>query len=42
MLTLPLLLPDGAQFPGRDLAIFLAATVIIISLILASVCCRGY
>ncbi|GGE71719.1 CPA1 family monovalent cation:H+ antiporter [Paenalcaligenes hominis] len=37
VLTLPLLLPDGAQFPGRDLAIFLAATVIIISLILASV-----
>ena len=37
VLTLPLLLPDGAQFPGRDLAIFLAATVIIISLILASI-----
>lgn len=37
VLTLPLLLPNGVQFPGRDLAIFLAATVIIISLILASV-----
>lgn len=38
VLTLPLLLPSGAAFPGRDLAIFLAAAVIIISLIAASVC----
>lgn len=38
VLTLPLLLPSGEDFPGRDLAIFLAASVIIISLITASVC----
>ncbi|MBK4736627.1 Na+/H+ antiporter [Noviherbaspirillum pedocola] len=35
--TLPLLLPDGTPFPARDLAIFLAASVILLSLILASV-----
>ena len=28
VLSLPLLLPDGAEFPARDLAIFLAASVI--------------
>ena len=37
VLTLPLLLPNGTDFPARDLAIFLAATVIIISLIIASI-----
>jgi CPA1 family monovalent cation:H+ antiporter len=37
VMTLPLALPDGAPFPGRQLAIFLAAAVIIVSLVLASV-----
>lgn len=37
VLTLPLLLPDNATFPARDLAIFLAAMVIIISLLTASI-----
>jgi monovalent cation/hydrogen antiporter len=37
VLTLPLALRDGTPFPARDLAIFLAAGVIIVSLILASV-----
>ncbi|MDQ0395066.1 Na+/H+ antiporter [Labrys monachus] len=37
ILTLPLTLPDGSPFPGRDLAIFLAAGVIIVSLAAASV-----
>lgn len=37
VLTLPLAMPDGSPFPGRDLAIFLAAVVILISLVLASV-----
>jgi len=37
VLTLPLLLPNGAPFPGRDLLIFLASAVIVVSLILASV-----
>ena len=37
VLTLPVLLSDGTPFPARDLAIFLAATVIIISLVAASV-----
>ncbi len=36
VLTLPLLLPDGSVFPARDLAIFLAAAVILISLVVAS------
>lgn len=36
VLTLPLALPDGAPFPARDLAIFLATAVILLSLILAS------
>jgi CPA1 family monovalent cation:H+ antiporter len=36
VLSLPLLLPDGTAFPARDVAIFLAATVILISLIAAS------
>lgn len=37
VLTLPLLLPNHLTFPARDLAIFLAACVIIISLVMASV-----
>ena len=36
VLTLPLTLYDGSAFPARDLAIFLAAGVIIVSLIAAS------
>ena len=36
VLTLPLLLPDGSAFPARGLAIFLAAAVILLSLLLAS------
>lgn len=37
ILTLPLLMPDGSAFPVRDLAIFLAAGVIILSLTTATV-----
>ncbi|MGD9945786.1 MAG: Na+/H+ antiporter [Burkholderiaceae bacterium] len=37
VLTLPLALPDGSPFPARELSIFLAASVIILSLIVASV-----
>ncbi|MBK1781080.1 Na+/H+ antiporter [Advenella sp. WQ 585] len=37
VMTLPFLLPDQSEFPGRDIAIFLAAAVIIISLIAASI-----
>ncbi|KQZ61625.1 sodium:proton antiporter [Sphingopyxis sp. Root1497] len=37
VLTLPLALDDGTAFPARDLAIFLAAGVIIVSLLLASI-----
>ncbi|MBJ6121463.1 Na+/H+ antiporter [Sphingomonas mollis] len=37
VLTIPLTLNDGAPFPARDLAIFLAAGVIIVSLVIASV-----
>jgi len=36
VMTLPLLLSDGSPFPARDLAIFLAAGVIIFSLLAAS------
>jgi len=36
ILTLPLALPDGTNFPARDLAIFLAAGVIVASLLIAS------
>ena len=36
VLTLPLVLADGTAFPARDLAIFLAAGVIILSLTAAS------
>jgi Na+/H+ antiporter len=37
VLTLPLTMNDGSAFPARDLAIFLAAGVIIASLVAASV-----
>jgi len=37
VLTLPLTLTDGTSLPGRDLAIFVAAGVIIVSLVAASV-----
>jgi CPA1 family monovalent cation:H+ antiporter len=37
VLTLPLALNDGTPFPARDLAIFLAMGVIIVSLIAASI-----
>lgn len=37
VLTLPLTMPDGAPFPARDLAIFLAMGVIITSLVAASI-----
>ncbi len=36
VLSLPLLLPDGSAFPARDLVIFLAAAVILMSLLLAT------
>ncbi len=37
VLTIPLVLNDGTPFPARDLAICLAAGVIIVSLVLASI-----
>jgi CPA1 family monovalent cation:H+ antiporter len=37
VLTLPLVLNDGSPFPARDLAIFLAMGVIIVSLIAGSI-----
>jgi len=37
VMTLPLWLPDKSAFPARDLAIFLAATVIIATLVAASI-----
>jgi CPA1 family monovalent cation:H+ antiporter len=37
VLTLPLVMTDGSAFPARDLAIFLAAGVIIVSLVAASI-----
>jgi monovalent cation/hydrogen antiporter len=36
VLTLPLVMPDGSAFPARDLTIFLAAGVIVLSLIAAN------
>jgi CPA1 family monovalent cation:H+ antiporter len=36
IMTLPLTLPSGEHFPGRNLAIFLAASAIVVSLLLAS------
>ena len=38
ILTLPLFMNDGSLFPARDLVIFLAAGVIILSLVMASIC----
>jgi CPA1 family monovalent cation:H+ antiporter len=37
IMTLPLAMPGGAPFPGRQLVIFLASAVIVVSLVLASV-----
>jgi CPA1 family monovalent cation:H+ antiporter len=37
VMTLPLLLPNGSPFPARELAVFLAASVILLSLVAASV-----
>jgi Na+/H+ antiporter len=37
VMSLPLMLPGGAPFPGRDLAIFLATAVIVVLLVLASI-----
>jgi CPA1 family monovalent cation:H+ antiporter len=37
VMTLPLSLPDGAAFPARDLTIFLAAAVILLSLSIAAI-----
>ncbi|MFC7287136.1 Na+/H+ antiporter [Herminiimonas glaciei] len=37
ILTLPFLLPNGAEFPARDLLIFLAKGVILLSLLTASI-----
>ena len=37
VLTLPLVLADGRAFPARDLVIFLAAAVILVSLLAASI-----
>ncbi len=37
VLTLPLLMPDGTPFPARELVIFLAAAVILLTLIMASI-----
>ncbi len=37
VLTIPFALPDGTPFPARNLAIFLAAGVIIVSLVAASI-----
>lgn len=36
VLTLPVVMADGSDFPARDLAIFLAAGVIILSLVVAN------
>ena len=38
VLTLPLMLNDGTPFPTRDLAIVLAAGVVVLSLLAASIC----
>ncbi len=37
VLSLPLLLPDGSPFPARELVVFLATSVILLSLITASI-----
>lgn len=36
ILTLPLMMPDGSAFPARDVVIFLAMGVILLSLLIAS------
>lgn len=36
VLTLPVMMADGTEFPARDLAIFLAAGVIIVSMVVAN------
>lgn len=41
ILTLPILMPDGALFPARDLAIFLAMGVILLSLTVATLTLPG-
>lgn len=37
VLTLPLLMPDGTSFPARELTVFLATAVILLSLLVASI-----
>ena len=37
VMTLPLLMPDGTAFPERELAVFLATAVILLSLLMASI-----
>lgn len=37
VMTLPLLMPDGSPFPARELVVFLAASVILLSLTVASI-----
>ncbi|HCY63102.1 MAG TPA: Na+/H+ antiporter [Oxalobacteraceae bacterium] len=37
VMSLPLMLPDGTAFPARDLAIFLATAVILVTLVTASI-----
>jgi CPA1 family monovalent cation:H+ antiporter len=41
VLTLPLVFPDGSPLPTRDLATLLAASVIVLSLMVASVAGQG-
>jgi NhaP-type Na+/H+ or K+/H+ antiporter len=41
ILTLPFVLADGSEMPSRNLAIFLAAGVIIVSLVLATLVLPG-
>ena len=41
VLTLPFAMPDGKPFPARDLAVFLAMGVILLSLLLATVLLPG-
>ncbi len=38
VLTIPLVVTDGSAFPARNLVIFLATAVIVVSLVMASVC----
>jgi CPA1 family monovalent cation:H+ antiporter len=37
VLSLPLLLPDGSPFPARELAVYLATAVILLSLLVATI-----